>query len=439
MTSKERLARLCTSKRALCIALVLFVMVASVFLFLFLHNRNAKSSRFSENSSEISTAWAFGGFSPQGILYVQREPYLWYCDFETSTEVPFCSKPACTHDNLSCVAYHLLNDQSMIGAEMFNLYDGKLYFTKRVYDRLSEHQYTIEVYAMNVDGSGERKLASLDGYDWCTDVHIVDGKILLILNKYIEENEDIADGNKKREVKTFACIDISSGSLQMLPEKSGYTLQLMFIGCGNEKLYYVIYYAKEQLDFDIFHDDFSVFSQEWLKKGRITLWVADLTDGTEQPWGNGKFHDVRLENLHDSHSFRYANGVLAHYEHSGDSQITVITAYDAQISHLISTKAFDYNSVGGGGSYNWHGEWEIFSKYDNTGFHVEKHTAYNFVTGEMIEVDSFGNHTLLARVADKLIFFDTEPNASGYTPYCWMSLDDFLQGSSEIKSFERVS
>ena len=408
--------------------------------FLFLYNRDTTPSHFSENPSEISSASDFGGFSQQGILYVQREPYLWYCDFETSMEIPFCSKPECPHDNLSCVAYYLRNDQSMIGAEKFNLYEGKLYFIRTVYDRLSDHKYTVEVYSMNIDGSGERRLASLDGYEWCYDTYIMGGKILIILDKYIEENEDIADGNKRRGAKTFACIDISTGSLYMLPEKSGYNLELQFAGYGNGKFYYTVYHSEEQLDFDVSQDDWSVFNQEWFKKGRITLWEADLTDGSEQPWGNGKFHDARLENPDDFHYFHYADGFVAHVVYSGSPYLITISSYDAHTSQPITSKSFDYDSVGTYSYRYWHGQWLIFSKYENSGVHVERHTAYNFVSGETIEIDSFGDYNSpFTRVAGKLIFFDTESNASGYIPYCWMSLDDFLQGNAAMKHFERVS
>ncbi|MDR2590191.1 MAG: hypothetical protein LBC71_04295 [Oscillospiraceae bacterium] len=407
------------TKKSIIISIIAVTVIVLLFILVFFE--------FNSNplfmSSEMSYASTFGGFSSEGIITKNEEHYIWFSDFASSKKVPFCSNPQCLHNSQNCFAFDMNRKLINEGVSLLTLHDGVIYYTKTVFDRHTDHQYSIEVYSVNIDGSGTRKISTLDGYINSILMYIVDGKIIIYLDIYDDSiwDTDVINDSERMINRTFVSVDIKSGTFWVFPVKQGYGLSLDYAGYYNGIFYYTSTYTIEALNDN---DSRTVYRE----KMRQTLWAANIINKSENIIE--QFSNPQSTNIFDMHYFYYTDNHLAHIVIQASTKQTVFNVYDTISSELRYIKTFSLETYGTPNNTTfWQGEWLIFTNHES-----RNNTAFNIITQEIVSIDQFYEYNFFATVGDRFVLVTMENNE---LLYLWITIDDFITNKGNISAFTK--
>ena len=384
----------------------------------------------------------FGGYSQYRLLRKGGENgVLYFCDFESSNEVVFCTKPQCQHKDNSCFAYSLIHETE---AQNITLYEKKLYYTTYKYDFNTDYKWSITLHESSTDGATSKVLATFKGYDSCDSLVLTKGYTFLSLRKYDDTQEAINSENERYSTKLYAQVNIKNGKVWYFPEKQGYHVLIDFIGVEQNKLYYVYSYSTTAMTVGDLTD---VEAREDLQKKskdalRVTLLEVNIETHTEDLFLD-EYTEMTFD-YYDNIQFAISKGRINampyQFNMANGKYNTMLSSYDINTKALLQEKNFDNESYGNLSLARYNAI-IYFPQYNDSGNKVLSLSVYDPISNKMIEIEGLKDFSIFPYgcIGDKIILIIPD---SGQTleNLGWIKYTDYLEdNAAEVHYFKKNS
>jgi len=355
-----------------------------------------------------------------------------------------CAKPECEHSDDSCFAFVLAHDAGIV-----TIYNRKIYYTQDEYSYEAMYN-SVSLREASLDGSQIRTLAVFDRTSYCESFIVTNGGVVLSMRAYDRALEDLEIGSKNLDKARWyvAFVDIGSGEIWRLPEKTDYGNYLHGFAYADGQIYYRYLYLTERGTFNGF--TMEMYTEEGkaalasdIGKTRDTIFVADVKEKTERPLCD-ELTDIRAKDNSSPTGMTYTQDrvyLVQHFQ-SGQELKADIIGYDLASGQRVQTLLLDYRGCQYMACFE-----EVFMPYYQMGDEevTGPQFALNARTGETISIPWMRDYTALGDNQlgrdDIYILYPIAPDKmiiDGQANYLWITSEDFWAGNMDkLHSFAR--
>ena len=300
-----------------------------------------------ESSADIHLSWTFSNINMNGEFYTDSNRALHFFDFTSMKEAYVCSKPNCTHyEGSDCTALGMVNHPTIIG-------DSICFFQEEMtFDSDRKPLSNTSLYKANIDGSGRRKISTLEGFRFSHyDMAVVVGEdIYFTAVKADFDLESYSETGLTTGI--FIGCNLKTGEFTDYGEIfKGYSANAHIDGVYKNAIYLSVSYMDEKVGIEMFDAEHfeelqKMYSRKYLKFDLETKTVKE-SDMPEMPKHICEGYYVYMEGM-DTIAID-STGKKTVYENLDSSDSSIVNGYlftrfgERKAAELFSGKVFELN------------------------------------------------------------------------------------------------